>query len=190
MVRTASSSDAKCRDPSCRRAVALLRLGSLRMTVWGFSGLHSNCDWEDRSRGGTNGIVIGRKMHRSFGSPSLRFAQARLAQDDSLGWCVQFSGTVSWKDRSEGVVRKASSSDAECIGPSGRRAFALLMPGSLRMTGLGVAYSSLELWLGKTGMRVARTASSSDAECIGPSCRRAFALLRLGLLRMTAFWER
>ena len=76
-------------------------------------------------------------------------------------------------------------SAAKCIDPSGRRTFALLRRDSLRMTGLGVAYSSLELWLGKTGMRVVRTASSSDAECKGPSCRRAFAWLRLGLLRMT-----
>ncbi len=41
--------------------------------------------WKDRNEGGTNGVVIGRRMHRSFVSPSLRLAQARLAQDDSPG---------------------------------------------------------------------------------------------------------
>ena len=35
MVRAASLSAAKCIDPSCGRAFALLRFGSLRMTTQG-----------------------------------------------------------------------------------------------------------------------------------------------------------
>src|SRR6266852_2430488 len=99
-----------------------------------------------------------RKMHRSFASPSLRFAQAWLAQDDSQGCCVQFSGTVTWKDRSERVVRTASSSDAKRIGPSGRRAFALLRRGSLRMTGLVCSGSALlrMIVLGRMNLRIDR----------------------------------
>src|SRR5216684_1328755 len=106
------------------------------MTVLGVAYIQSNCDLEDRSR-----KWYEQRRHRTQDAEvlrvaDLRFAQARLAQDDSLGCCLH----------------------------------------------------SVEVWFGKTGMRVARTASSSDAECIGPSCRRAFALLRLGSLRMTA-WE-